>query len=413
MRLIYFTKDDFELFHADITPLDYEFFRSHFGAFKRMLSEQSRTFLKIFLDTFEKFVWQHGVMKDFALKADEIDVCVAEIMHYIRCQFVDGKASKARALVVNCVVATQHRHNVSMLDKAPYSQNPFYMKESRETFRELFGLPDNKRAYLKVVCGLPVYVKFAGAVAQLLRRWLVAAELYSTNAMRVAEYESNIVIQTPKATPTYEHRLQRLLEERWKSRDDASQVSGKSDDTATGASSSSSSATDEEKRKKKRKKKKVASSGEDQNPPLLLSSSSDAKPHPQEKPIDTTTPTPTQPSDEGVEPVAEDDAKPHPQEKPVSLTESCATTPTATSITEPSDDGVELVAEEEVGAVARDDDGTAKRKLHTCASCSVEEHEAKTFKRCQRCRGKMNPKYYCSRECQVKDWKTHRLDHKD
>ena len=40
MRLIYFTKDDFELFHADITPLDYEFFRSHFGAFKRMLSEQ-------------------------------------------------------------------------------------------------------------------------------------------------------------------------------------------------------------------------------------------------------------------------------------------------------------------------------------------------------------------------------------
>ena len=89
MRLIYFTKDDFELFHADITPLDYEFFRSHFGAFKRMLSEQvykylpysvrcgaptntrtpqSRTFLKIFLDTFEKFVWQHGVMKDFALK---------------------------------------------------------------------------------------------------------------------------------------------------------------------------------------------------------------------------------------------------------------------------------------------------------------------------------------------------------
>ena len=166
--------------------------------------------------------------------------------------------------------------------------------------------------------------------------------------------------------------------------DDASQVSGKSDDTATGASSSSSSATDEEKRKKKRKKKKVASSGEDQNPPPLLSSSSDAKPHPQKKPVDATTPTATEPSDEGVEPVAEDDVKPHPQEKPVSLTESCATTPTATSITEPSDEGVGLVAEEEVGAVARDDDGTAKRKLHTCASCSVEEHEAKTFKRCQR-----------------------------
>ena len=55
-------------------------------------------------------------------QADEIDVCVAEIMHYIRCQFVDGKASKARALVVNCVVATQHRHNVSMLDKAPYCE---------------------------------------------------------------------------------------------------------------------------------------------------------------------------------------------------------------------------------------------------------------------------------------------------
>ena len=44
MRKVWLNREDFELFHTDITPFDYEFFRTHNGAFKRMWQEQVRVF---------------------------------------------------------------------------------------------------------------------------------------------------------------------------------------------------------------------------------------------------------------------------------------------------------------------------------------------------------------------------------
>lgn len=46
MRKVWLNWEDFELFHTDITPFDYEFFRTHNGAFKRMWQEQVRIFLR-------------------------------------------------------------------------------------------------------------------------------------------------------------------------------------------------------------------------------------------------------------------------------------------------------------------------------------------------------------------------------
>ena len=42
MRQVWLNKDDFEMFHQDISPLDYEFFRTHVDTFKRMWKEQVR-----------------------------------------------------------------------------------------------------------------------------------------------------------------------------------------------------------------------------------------------------------------------------------------------------------------------------------------------------------------------------------
>lgn len=40
MRKVVLQKEDFAMFHQDITPTDYEFYRTHSGAFKRMWQEQ-------------------------------------------------------------------------------------------------------------------------------------------------------------------------------------------------------------------------------------------------------------------------------------------------------------------------------------------------------------------------------------
>lgn len=40
MRRVPIARGDFALFHSDINPIDFEFFRTHAGAFKRMWNEQ-------------------------------------------------------------------------------------------------------------------------------------------------------------------------------------------------------------------------------------------------------------------------------------------------------------------------------------------------------------------------------------
>ena len=40
MRRVWLAREDFGLFHQDISPLEFEFYRSHAGAFKRMWHEQ-------------------------------------------------------------------------------------------------------------------------------------------------------------------------------------------------------------------------------------------------------------------------------------------------------------------------------------------------------------------------------------
>ena len=40
MRKLWLSKEDFELFHNEIGPFEFEFFRTHMDAFKRMWREQ-------------------------------------------------------------------------------------------------------------------------------------------------------------------------------------------------------------------------------------------------------------------------------------------------------------------------------------------------------------------------------------
>ena len=83
---------------------------------------------------------------------------IDEILQYIRDQFVSGKVSSAKNMIYDCVVVTQNRHCITILDRAAYgelwmcgrkegegerkrervslhpflaAQNPFYMKETR------------------------------------------------------------------------------------------------------------------------------------------------------------------------------------------------------------------------------------------------------------------------------------------
>ncbi|XP_053377754.1 calponin homology domain-containing protein DDB_G0272472-like isoform X2 [Mercenaria mercenaria] len=55
-------------------------------------------------------------------------------------------------------------------------------------------------------------------------------------------------------------------------------------------------------------------------------------------------------------------------------------------------------------------------KLRKCGNCDKIEPARKAFKKCQKCKdeGVLEVRYYCSRECQVDDWKKkHKMEHRD
>ena len=47
MRRVWLPREDFGMFHQDISPYEFEFFRSHAGAFKRMWHEQVRLRVRV------------------------------------------------------------------------------------------------------------------------------------------------------------------------------------------------------------------------------------------------------------------------------------------------------------------------------------------------------------------------------
>ena len=119
---------------------------------------------------------------------------IDEILQYIRDQFVSGKVSSAKNMIYDCVVVTQNRHCITILDRAAYgelwmcerkererefiffscsSKSLLYERNqvrnthscmlddtacmiifpfpiNREVFRQLFGAPNDKKTYMKV-----------------------------------------------------------------------------------------------------------------------------------------------------------------------------------------------------------------------------------------------------------------------
>ncbi|CAI8017390.1 POC1 centriolar protein homolog A [Geodia barretti] len=513
MRRVWLPREDFGMFHQDISPYEFEFFRSHAGAFKRMWHEQSRKFWSLFVSAFDYFLWNHGIMKDFPMTAKEAREYIDEMVGYIREQFVERRFTAAKALIMDCVIVAQNRNCILLLEKANYAQSPFVMKETREVFRQLFGPPTNKRTFMKVLCGLPVYVKFAGAAVSCLRRWLTAETIPSdekleeeflasvhkrprnrdTSIMGCTEDLLKVVsrLRPPtssgsldKPNTSSKSARGKICEARCEGRAEEEREGGgegggrkrrkkkkktaNEDEGQEGVSKSAgeemskdkndcenveerkdqkfeekkehnveqkdckhetrrdekrrvkeaeleeekfdgAKAEEEKKQREKEEEEMVkqfageveekvneverfegeADRREGQLQAVTVSQEAGSEKGESEGPASCNSSGPASPTDSGIG----------------SGVEHVATeTPTRPAVvTSRSSEGVEVVGEKE----------GRRKKLHTCACCGEGETSAKTFKRCQKCRGLPNPNYYCSKECQAKHWKEHKFDHRE
>ncbi|XP_078596684.1 uncharacterized protein LOC144873299 [Branchiostoma floridae x Branchiostoma japonicum] len=181
MRKVQLTAYDFGMFDCDISPTEYDFFLKHKGAFKRMWSDQGKKFWNRFMVCFRAFSQNYGAIKEFPVKSDKYEAYIDQAFIYIHDQFVEGKVSTAKGLVLDTVVVAQNRQSLQYLESQSFAKDPFYNKDTRDVFRRLFGQPGEKSSYVKVYFLIPLYVKFGGSVCRCLRHWLEAEEIDSAD----------------------------------------------------------------------------------------------------------------------------------------------------------------------------------------------------------------------------------------
>ncbi|WAR25533.1 hypothetical protein MAR_011237 [Mya arenaria] len=146
MRKIRLSDTDLELFDIEISPGDYMFFQRHKDAFKTMFREQGKPFWTRFAITFRSFTVKHGIIKQMNIDSPKFQNLIDQAFIFIHEQFVDAK-------------------------------DPFYIRETRELFRNFFGTPDQKSSYLKVYILSPVYLRFGGSICRCLIRWTEAQQM--------------------------------------------------------------------------------------------------------------------------------------------------------------------------------------------------------------------------------------------
>ncbi|XP_022243164.1 uncharacterized protein LOC111086057 isoform X2 [Limulus polyphemus] len=199
MRLIKLSSDDCILFGQDISPDGSFFFRTHLDAFKRMWQEQGSTFWLRFLITYQDFTWRYGYTNT-ALNDEKFPFCREDFLRcldegYIRLHknFIEGRTSNAKNIMFDIIMVARHQHLLPKISNSSLVNDPFYARETRDSFRNIFGKPCSDRLkppIWKILFAFQLYSRFAGAVCEVLRRWLDSPEI--TDESNVSMDSSNL-----------------------------------------------------------------------------------------------------------------------------------------------------------------------------------------------------------------------------
>lgn len=401
MRNVLISSTDFELFDSDMTAQDYEFFQKHKGAFKSLLEDQSQEQKQKFVDAFQEFSVNHGCIKNFPVKNDNILALVDKAIQYLNESFVNGRFSKAKCLVTDAVCLAQNRPVMQYIGSSNHAKNPFIHKDSRDVFRRLFGEPIENETCLKVMCVLPLYIKFGGSICRYLKRWLEAGKLDELGVTSLTAIPLSALLKSKSTSNTGTDQglantpqsSVRVLTSEVSSSSNTmvavATVGGRNSGSLNKANSSDEDNDD------------VDDDDDDDNWHTKVIRGI------QSVLTDRAGPSPIEymevykrDKDGSYRRLREDFhlGKPHPNQE---FEERCR---------KKEEERIEGSRLHEV--IMKDySESQIQIKRHQCANCKKVEKERGMYKKCGRCKGK-GTKFYCSRKCQEEDWVSrHREDH--
>ncbi|XP_062522255.1 uncharacterized protein LOC134197033 isoform X2 [Corticium candelabrum] len=178
-------------------------------------------------------------------------------INYLEEEFVKGKESNAKKLIMNCAFLAANKGNIHRMG-AGFAKDPFYVKETRDVYRTMFGDPNDGMTYMRGYFYLPLFVKFAGAAVRLLQVWLEAPEVWD-----VATYMADLERQLSDSIADNEQRKKEETARKAQERKDKKQTQQAKDEAKTEAEAATFStdgdALSKSKTKKKKKKQKQTS----------------------------------------------------------------------------------------------------------------------------------------------------------
>nr|XP_032810044.1 uncharacterized protein LOC116942359 isoform X3 [Petromyzon marinus]XP_032810045.1 uncharacterized protein LOC116942359 isoform X3 [Petromyzon marinus]XP_032810047.1 uncharacterized protein LOC116942359 isoform X3 [Petromyzon marinus]XP_032810048.1 uncharacterized protein LOC116942359 isoform X3 [Petromyzon marinus] len=176
MRKIILGPNSIYLYEGDMDTNDVLFFHKHRDVFKRMWHEQGNRFWKRFLLGFRTFC------EDLCPQiAGEVTAYFLYGCTYIEAQYCQDRYSNARRYMEDVFNVAKNRHLAVNCTGGSVAWDPFYMKETRETFRNLFGSPGAPLT-LETMCFVsPLFIQFGKSVCNCLRYWIEAEKCDSSD----------------------------------------------------------------------------------------------------------------------------------------------------------------------------------------------------------------------------------------
>ncbi|XP_046855666.1 uncharacterized protein LOC124448741 [Xenia sp. Carnegie-2017] len=171
-KFVPINENDFSLFGAELSGHEFEYFCKHMGAFRRMFEEESKQRRKGFVAAFSAHSYQHLDIKAVVSMSDPKRKFIEQFCNHVNDAYINAKFNTAKQFMHDAYNVARNRHMIQFMDSRSYAKDPFFRKDTRDSFRRLFGEPNEAGTCVKVVCILPLFVRFAGSVCRYLKRWL-------------------------------------------------------------------------------------------------------------------------------------------------------------------------------------------------------------------------------------------------
>uniref|UniRef100_A0A6M2D0D7 Putative mynd finger domaincontaining protein ovary overexpressed n=1 Tax=Rhipicephalus microplus TaxID=6941 RepID=A0A6M2D0D7_RHIMP len=181
MRWITFDTSADGIFSRELRLEDSEFLRSHIDTFKCMWHEQTRIYWVRMIISLREYVKKHiftsESLEGLGAPRQIFEMLVEYSYINICSSFTQETFGRAKEFLMAIIHVAANQNMSGSIGARPLSNDPFYNKFTRDSYRTVFGQPANVlRMKLQVYATAPLYSRFAAGVVAVLKQWIKATD---------------------------------------------------------------------------------------------------------------------------------------------------------------------------------------------------------------------------------------------